>query len=448
MRLVLLILLVGVALKCQGEKPWKEILFPEPAKLPLPVSFKAKWPGDLDAAFAEARKSGRPLFVTMRCLPCKQCSAFDKEVLEGGARLDPLLTQFITVRLTNADLIDLSVFPIEGYQDLDMSWWGWFLSPEGEVYGVYGGRDHVSDATRISEESLAKTMKRVLDFHYDSRRKQWPLELPAPRKNVVAKKPSELPGHDSFIERHPYAAEQFKSCIHCHQVAEFLRLPSVEAGTFDKIKDTQVWPLPENVGVAVDRDHGLLVTAVKKGGAADRAGIRRGDVFAAAEGTPLFGQADFRGVLHRGPMGDGKMDVIWKRNGTLMNGTLEVKDGWRVTNLVWRKSMSEGVFGPGPEFFPLKASDGDRKKRGIGKGTMAAKVYLGKRTDTSAAWRAGIRHNDLIVSVNGERPDITGRPFLVWFRMNNEPGDTVRMEVVSSNGKHRQVSYKVGGPSH
>jgi len=443
MKPVLLFLLLAVA-SAHGELPWKEILFPEPAKLPLPASFKAKWPGDLDAAFAEARKTGRPIFVTMRCLPCKQCSAFDKEVLEGGQRLDPLLTQFVTVRLTNANLIDLRIFPIEGYQDLDMSWWGWFLSPEGQVYGVFGGRDHVSDATRISEEALANTLKRILDFHYDSRRKQWPLELPMPRKNVTARKPSELPGHDSFIKRQPGAAKHFETCIHCHQVAEFLRLPAVEAGTFDKIRDTQVWPLPENVGLTVDRDHGLLVTSVESGSAADKAGLRKGDVLAAAEETPLFGQADFRGVLHRGPSGSGNMDVIWKRGGKLMEGTLEVEDGWRVTNLDWRKTMSEGVFGPAPEFFPLQTSDADRRKRGISEGSMAARVFLGKRTEASAAWRAGIRHNDIVVSVNGENPDITGRPFLVWFRMNHAPGDTVRMEVVSPNGKRKTVSYQLG----
>src|SRR6185503_6285875 len=117
----------------------------------------------------EAKESNRPLFVTMRCLPCKQYSAFDKEVLEGGPQLNPLLARFVTVRLTNAANIDVRMFPVEGFQDLDLSWWGYFLSPEGKLYGVYGGRDHISDATRISSAGLSTALWRVLNHHYDPR---------------------------------------------------------------------------------------------------------------------------------------------------------------------------------------------------------------------------------------------------------------------------------------
>src|SRR5689334_22359192 len=80
---------------------WQEILGPAQGEVPLPEA-PVVWRKDLDKALAEARQSNRPLFVTMRCLPCKQCAAFDKEVLEGGPELNPLLARFVTVRLTNA----------------------------------------------------------------------------------------------------------------------------------------------------------------------------------------------------------------------------------------------------------------------------------------------------------------------------------------------------------
>ena len=63
--------------------------------------------------------------------------------------MTPLLRQFVTVRLTDALQLDLDIFRVEGYQDLDLSWWGYFLSPGGRIYGVFGGRDEVSDKTRI-----------------------------------------------------------------------------------------------------------------------------------------------------------------------------------------------------------------------------------------------------------------------------------------------------------
>ena len=145
-------LLAAIALACLSqETPWQDVLGPTQAVLPEPSEGAVVWREDLAGALAEAKKTGRPLFVTMRCLPCKQCAEFDKDVLEGGNELDPLLRSFVTVRLTTMRGVDARLLPFDaGYQDLDLSWWGYLLSPEGSLYGVYGGRDHVSDATRIS----------------------------------------------------------------------------------------------------------------------------------------------------------------------------------------------------------------------------------------------------------------------------------------------------------
>src|SRR5688572_5548327 len=59
---------------------WSDILGPSQATLPPPQD-KIVWRDDVSAALREAAQTGRPVFVTMRCLPCKQCSAFDKDVL-------------------------------------------------------------------------------------------------------------------------------------------------------------------------------------------------------------------------------------------------------------------------------------------------------------------------------------------------------------------------------
>src|SRR5262245_14470553 len=176
------VLAVGLAFNLNGATapPWKEIVGPAQGQRPGSATVPVTWRTDLLRALAEARTQNRPLFVTFRCLPCKQCAAFDKEVLEGGPDLDPLLSQFITVRLTDAAAIDSRIFPLEGFVDLDLSWWGWFLSPEGRVYGVFGGRDHVSDATRISKAALIETCFRILAHHYDPRRAQWDIDGPAP----------------------------------------------------------------------------------------------------------------------------------------------------------------------------------------------------------------------------------------------------------------------------
>ncbi|MEW6306443.1 MAG: thioredoxin family protein, partial [Verrucomicrobiota bacterium] len=183
--------------------PWAEILGPRQGAVPAAAAFKPTWRGDLNSALKEAQQENRPLFVTMRCLPCKQCADFDKEVLEGGPDLDPILTQFITVRLTDARAIDLRLFPVEGFQDLDLSWWGWLLSPHGHIYAIYGGKDHVSDSTRISKASLIRTLNEVLKYHYDPRRRMWNLDGPAPDLNSALRSPTQLPGYASWKSKAP-----------------------------------------------------------------------------------------------------------------------------------------------------------------------------------------------------------------------------------------------------
>jgi len=444
-----LLLSIALALGVDGARgattpAWKEVLGPAQGKVPGPASFNVTWRTNLAAAMNEARQKYRPLFVTFRCLPCKQCAEFDKEVLEGGPFLNPQLAQFITVRLTDAAAIDLNIFPIEGFADMDLSWWGWFLSPEGRVYGVFGGRDHVSDTTRISTRSLVESMHRVLAHHYDPRREQWDIDGPAPDLGGGMKSPRQLPGYEGWFQQaHPSVRKQ--SCLHCHQVNDILREPAVAAKTFDKRRDFDVWPLPENVGLTLDRDHGLLVTNVVSGSAADKAGLKAGDVLGAAGGRRCFSQTDLRGALHRGPRGAGEIEVWWTRGSEVMSGKLIVDEGWRKTILDWRMSFAEGIASPRPGFFPLPVKS-RRERFKIPTDKMAVSPYVGSETN-GHAYRGGLRGSDVVVAVNGESPNLIAREFLAWFTHKFDPGDQVKLSVLDQNGAQREVTYRLPLPS-
>ena len=415
---------------------WEQILGPSQAKLPEPLP-DIIWRTDLQKAMAESQQTNRPLFVTLRCLPCKQCSAFDKDVMEGGPLLSPLLSQFITVRLTDAKAIDLRLLPVQTHQDLDISWWGYFLSPQGRIYGIFGGKDHVSDATRISPQALATTMKRVLDHHYDPRRENWNIDGPTPDMNGELRSITQFPGFDSWYSRGgPETKKQ--TCIHCHQVSEVLRQPAIDAGTFDKIRDTQIWPLPENVGIVLDRDDGLLVKSVQPNSPAAAAGIKAGDSLAVAGERKLFGQADFRGVLHRGPQGAGSIPLKWIRDGKIMSGNLNVSDGWRKTILDWRMSISQGNISHGPAFFPLAMSKAERQRFNIPDNAMGVKPFIYK---DSVATKAGLKGNHMITAVNGQSPNVVGRSFEWWFRSNFNPGDEIVLSVQEEPGKSKEIRF-------
>jgi serine protease Do len=415
---------------------WQEILGPSQAKLPAPLP-DIVWRTDLQKALAEARELKRPLFVTFRCLPCKQCSAFDKDVLEGGPLLAPLLSQFITVRLTDAKNLDFRIFPMD-FQDYDLSWWGYFLSPEGKTYAIFGGKDHVSDATRISPQALANTMKRILEHHYDPRRENWNIDIPAPDANIRFSDPTTLPGHKRWYSR---GGPEIKAqqCMHCHHVAEIMRQPEIDSGVFDKVKDTQVWPLPENVGIELDRDDGLRVNKVLPDSPAARAGLQRGDSLAVAGNQRLFGQADFRGVLHRGPSGTGSIPIAWIRDGKVMFKDLEISDvNWRKTILDWRASIAQGNISHGPGFFPLEMSKAERQRFNIADNAMHVKPYIYKE---AAPTKAGLKGNHMIIAVNGQSPNVVGRSFEWWFRSNFNPGDEIVLTVQETPGQKKEIKF-------
>jgi hypothetical protein len=428
--------LMGSTALAAATPNWDEILGPAQGKVPNPLP-DIIWRSDLQKALDEAQQTNRPLFVTLRCLPCKQCSAFDKDVMDGGPLLAPLLTQFITVRLTNARAIDLRMLPIQGYQDLDISWWGYFLSPQGKIYGIFGGKDHVSDATRISPEALAVTMKRVLAHHFDPRREKWDIDGATPDLNGEPRSITTLAGYETWSVKNGTELKK-QECIHCHQVSEIIRQPAIDAGTFDKIRDTQIWPLPENVGIVLERDDGLLVKSVQDNSPAAAAGIKAGDSLAVAGDRKLFGQADFRGILHRGPQGAGSIPVMWIRDGKLMSGTLNVSDGWRKTILDWRMSLSQGNISHGPAFFPLAMSKAERQRFSIPDNAMGVKPFIYK---DSVATKAGLKASHMITAVNGQSPNVVGRSFEWWFRSNFNPGDEITLNVQEAPGKSKEIKF-------
>jgi serine protease Do len=422
------------------EKPWAAILGPPRGRIPMPRP-SVVWLEDVGEARMQAAREQRPLFVTLRCLPCKQCAGFDQAVLGATPQLELLLRQFVTVRLTTVQDLDLRQFPVQGWQDLDLSWWGYFLSPEGRIYGVFGGRDHESDTSRISVAALATAMKRVLAHHYDPRRGKWDVDGPVPKLDGERITPFDLPGWKSWGRR--YVDVTKLECLHCHQVAEILRQPALDAKKFDKQRDLEVWPLPENVGLTVARDDGLLVTEVAPAGPAAKAGLQAGDVIGAAGGRQLFSQTDLRAALHRAPRGACEIPILWLRGEELQRGTLVLADSWKRTNIQWRASIADGNIGAQPGFaWPNPASDKERSALGIAPDRMAIKPWFGKEKGYIAQ-AAGLTNSDVITAVNGKQPNLSGRAFLVWFRLTFDPGDQVTLDVKDPKGKGRKISYLV-----
>ena len=91
----------------------------------------ARWIyNDTARGFAEAKRTGKPLLVVLRCVPCLSCMGIDASVL-GEPLLSPLLDQFVCVRVINANALDLALFQF----DYDLSFSTIFFEADGTVLG-------------------------------------------------------------------------------------------------------------------------------------------------------------------------------------------------------------------------------------------------------------------------------------------------------------------------
>src|SRR5437867_7049799 len=70
----------------------------------------ARWIyNDYKRGFAEAKRTGKPLLVVLRCIPCLACAGIDSAVLLQETDLAPLLDQFVCVRVIDANTLDLKL---------------------------------------------------------------------------------------------------------------------------------------------------------------------------------------------------------------------------------------------------------------------------------------------------------------------------------------------------
>src|SRR5262249_19506129 len=284
-----------------------------------------------------------------------------------------------------------------------------FLSAEETIYGRYGSRDAKSAQGRLSLAGLRHAMKAALTAHRQRRKEQPAGRRPAP------------------VRAEDYSAARLQmirgACIHCHQVREFQRAQRKKQGRWQP-EQAWVYPLPENVGLTLEIDRGNRVRSVADGSPAHRAGLRVGDWLRHVNGVPTASQADVQYGLHKAPAG-GRIPLSWERRGKPQSGALQVKKGWRKTDLSWRPSMRALVPSLGMGGKDLSA----REKKALG--LSAAGLALRPQSPlTVAAREIGLRKADVVIGIDRHFPDMTVQQFLAHVRRTYVVGERVTLHLV------------------
>lgn len=393
---------------------------------------------DLAKGYAEAKSSGKPMIVILRCIPCEECVKLDDELMDNDPTVRPLLDQFVRVRIVGTNGLDLSLFQF----DTDQSFTAFLLNADGTIYGRFGTRSHRTEwVGDVSLEGLAQALQGALNLHS---------EYPKNREQLAAKRgpkpefasPELFPDLKAkFTSTLNYEGNVVQSCIHCHQIGDAVR--DLYRSRKESIPESVLFPYPhpKSIGLILDPKERATVTEVISDSPAAQAGFQPGDKIHSLAGQPLLSMADVQWVLHRTSPEGGAILAHVSRNGQEIDVTLKLDQGWRRRDTIaWRVSswglrrMATGGL------FTEELTPEDRKAAGLPESGMALKVkHVGQYGPHATAKQAGFQKDDIITEFDGHSDLMRESDLLAYGVTKHLPGDSVKVKIVRS-GKSMELT--------
>ena len=387
---------------------------------------------DLREAREVAIRENKPMFVTFRCVPCKACNAFDAEVARGSEKIRKLAKQkFVAVRQVEMKNVDLSLFEF----DHDLNWAAMFINPDGTVYARYGTQSAEGPDAYNSIDGLLKTMERVLEIHhaYPGNKEQ----LAGKRRSQKPRYALELPGLKNAEKLAKVTTRS--NCIHCHTIHDSAHFDAQASGRFDQ---DMLWkyPLPDNVGLLMDRVEGNQIQSVIQGSAAEKSGLKSGDRIGSINGQIITSIADIQWVLHHLENGD---QTIAVKTATGARHRVSVRKGWKKYDISWRGSMWSvspmlRVWAPTLASDRLKALHIEDPQTAF----LVKWINRGSKGGRSA-FDSGLRQQDIIVELEGKPIEkLTPQQFNAYIKLNYKVGDKLPLTVLRK-GKKQKIEIRL-----
>jgi len=389
---------------------------------------------DFERGFAEAQRTGKPLLVVLRCIPCLACGGLDASVLSENAELSPVLDQFVCVRLINANALDLNRFQF----DFDLSFSALIFNGDGTVYGRYGSWAHQSNPGESAAGGFREALEAALEIHGDYPASKSSLAGKQPRPSPY-RTPVDMPGLQGRYTRNlDWEGAVVQSCVHCHQIGDAQR--RVHRERREPISANLIYPFPSpsTLGLELALDHKARIRAIAAGSIADRAGLRPGDDVVALDGQPLLSIADVSWVLHHAPE-SGTLEALLQRGEERIEIALDLPAGWRQRSDISRRvgtwTMRAMALG-GLQLVDL--SDEERRLRDLSPDQMALRAkHVGQYGEHAAAMKAGFQKDDVLVEAAGWSSRRTESELIGQLLRKYQPGDTIPVTILRGNERMR-----------
>ena len=391
---------------------------------------------DWQSGLAEGRKTGKPVMIVLRCVPCLSCMGIDAQVLLQEDDIKPLMEKFVCVRVINANALDLSLFNF----DYDLSFTTMFFNGDGTLYGRYGSWTHQKNAQDKTTAGFKRALEGALELHRGYPANKGALAGKQSPKSTY-KTPVDIPTlSGKYKVDLDWNGKVVPSCIHCHQIGDALRANWRKTGEAMPGDMIYPWPGPETIGVGLAGDHRARIESVTPKSVAANAGLKPEDEIMALEGQPLLSAADLSWVLHRAP-DTGTLSALIRRDGREQTVRIDLPSAWRSKTDISRRTGTWNFRGMAAGGLSLEdLPDAERTRRGLDSTQLALLVkHVGEYGKHAAAKKAGFRKDDVII----ELEDVTGRlsesELLGQFLVKTKAGDKKEATVLRGTERLKLV---------
>lgn len=350
---------------------------------------------------------------------------WDGQVAQEDPEIRLARADYICVRVTSMNRVDIARFEF----DYDTTWAAFFTDSKLRIYSRYGGRDEHEPESRLSKSSLLQTMRESLEAHKLARVTATggagavplavPIWHPEPKSSTT---PLDIPllkkGHNG--------------CVHCHQIREYSLLQAYHDKRFQR-ELLFTFPLPESLGIEIDRTHGHRVARVRHSSPASDAKLSAGDIVIRCADVPIRSDLDLRWALHRLPPTSERVTLLVERQLANPGGptacstevTLSLPSGWRQSELSWRKSSRSVPSDWG--FRGAALAKFERREAGLPETGLAIRILSIKPRGFAQA--LGLQKGDVITGLEGDTRERSLDRLRSDMLRRFAPGDDVRLTV-------------------
>lgn len=318
---------------------------------------------------------------------------FDGQLVRPPQAFRDVARDYVCVRITNVDAIDLNVYPF----DYDLTLAVVLANADGTVYHRYGGRDRISP---MHMDTLVAVLREGLQTHLEYVPHPEP---PRPKAPLILR--------ELVNEKLKGRIQPVFGCFHCHYAREAGQYLELETGRWSP-DQFWIWPDPDRIGLEMHQTRQFEVLRVVPGSPAARAGLRPGDKLRVLGGAKILTKYDIQRVLDQTPDRAGEIAFTTLRGEQRISGTILLSPGWKIgdpADYQWRvrNVFTEHMrkFLPTPGLIGERLSTDELKALGLpGQGFGLRVLRLNYGT-----YLAGVREGDAILGAAG-RSDFSSVP--------------------------------------